>query len=136
MSSEKRAEPIEVEALQAIPPEEFANKTLLLIPACRLLALDHPANAYVQAVRDDRHMDLPEAEPSWVLVHRRDYRSWRVELDLERHTLLDALARGRNLGQAIEACASLPEVDVDRITSCLGDWFREWAGVGLFCAVE
>jgi hypothetical protein len=132
----RRVDPIQFEDLAAIPTERWSEVRLQTIPALRLLQLDYPVNAFITAVREDRHIDIPTASPAFVVVYRHNYRAWRVDLDAQRFCLLAALLRNESLGTALDLCASLPEVDPDQLMNDIGDWFREWTTEGLFCAAH
>jgi hypothetical protein len=132
----RRVEPIQFENLTAIPIERWADIRLQTIPALSLLELDHPVNAFITAVRENRHMDIPAAAPAYVAVYRRHYRVWRVDLDAQRFTLLAALQRGESLGTSLDLCASLPETDPGDLTDSINAWFREWTSEELFCGVS
>jgi hypothetical protein len=131
----QRVEPIPFESLSAIPIERWADVRLQTIPALSLLELDHPVNAFITAVREDRQMDIPAAAPAYVAVYRRHYRVWRVDLDVQRFTLLAALQRGKSLGTSLDLCTSLPETDPVDLTDSIDAWFREWSSEELFCGV-
>ncbi len=129
----RRVEPIQFEDLTAIPIERWGDVRLQTIPALRLLQLNYPVNAYISAVREDRHMDTPVAAPAYVAVYRHNYRVWRIDLDAQRFTLLAALHRGESFGSALNLCASLPDTDPASLMDAVSDWFREWAAEGMFC---
>ncbi len=129
----RRAEPIQFEDLTAIPIERWGDIRLQTIPALRLLQLDYPVNTYITAVREDRQMDIPATAPAFVAVYRHNYRVWRIDLDLQKFTLLAALHQGGSLGSALDLCASLPETDPASLMDAISDWFREWTSEGLFC---
>ncbi len=129
----RRVEPIRFEDLTAIPVERWGDVRLQTTPALRLLQLDYPVNTFITAVREDRHMDIPAAAPAFVAVYRHNYRVWRIDLDAQRFTLLDALRQGGSLGSALDLCASLPEADPTSLMDAVSGWFREWTSEGLFC---
>ena len=132
----RQVEPIQFEDLQSIPIERWGDVRLQTIPALRLLRLDYPVNSFITAVRENRHMDIPATSPAFTAVYRHNYRVWRVDLDLERFTLLDALHQNESMGSALDQCASIPGIDPTELTGSIGDWFREWTTQGLFCAAQ
>ncbi len=132
----RRVEAIQFEDLTAIPMERWGEVRLQTIPALRLLQLDYPVNTYITAVREDRHMDIPAATPSFVAVYRHNYRVWRVDLDAQRFTLLAALHQGESLGSALDMCVSLPEADPAGLMDAVSGWFRAWTSEGLFCGAQ
>lgn len=119
-----------------IPTDKWAQVRLQLTPALRMLELKYPVNNYMTAVRKDRHMDIPAPEKSYVIVYRSNYRAWREDLDLPRFTLLSGLYNGDSLASALEACASLPDINIETLIADLGAWFKDWATVGLFCGID
>jgi len=131
-----RAEPIQYEDLTAIPTERWGGVRLQTIPALRLLQLDYPVNAYITAVRENRHLDIPGTAPAFVAVYRHHYRVWRVDLDAQRFTILAALRDGESLGSALDSCASLPGMDEASLVDAVSGWFREWTSEGLFCGAQ
>lgn len=135
MFDERHVERIPMETLQSIPDEKWADIRLQFNPALCLLELDYPVNTYMTAVREDRHMDIPQPEKTFVVVYRCNYKVWRVDLDQDRYLLLSRLKDGETLGAALEACASLPDVDIDKLTANLGEWFKEWTAEEFFCGI-
>ena len=133
---ERHVERIQIETLQIIPDEKWADIRLQLNPALCLLELDYPVNAYMTAVREDRHMDIPQPEKTFVVVYRCNYKIWRDDLDQDRYLLLSKLKDGETLGATLEACGLLPDVDIDKLTSNLGEWFKEWSALEFFCGIN
>lgn len=131
-----RAEPVSLDDLLAVPRADWISARLETIPALTLLALDHPVNDLISAVRQGQPVALPGPGPSWLVVWRDDRQPWRKELSEAQHTLLSSLQRGRTLGQAIERCAALPEVSLETLLGALQPWFAEWAAEGFFAAVR
>lgn len=131
-----RVEPIQYEDLTAIPTERWGDVRLQPIPALRLLQLKYPVNAYITAVRENGHMDIPGAAPTYVVVYRHHYRVWRVDLDAQRFTILAALRDGETLGSALDSCASLPGTDEASLVDAVSGWFREWTSEGFFCGAR
>lgn len=129
-------EPITLEQIQGIPPESWATARFRTIPALRLLELDYPVTAGITAVREDRKVQVPMRRPSWVLVFRKDLVVWRKDLGQDRFRMLSLLQQGRTLGEALEACASLPGQDVEAMARSLGRWFEDWTAEKLFCGIE
>jgi len=133
---ERHIERIPIETLQSIPDEKWADIRFQFNPALRLLELDYPVNEYMTAVRQDRHMDIPQPEKSFVVVYRCNFKVWRKDLDQDRFQLLSRLKDGETLGAALEACILLPDVNIDKLTSDLGEWFKEWSTEEFFCSIN
>ncbi len=128
---------IGVDAVAAIPPERFGDVRLTLIPAHRLLVTRSPVNPTYQAVVVDEEPapPQPEPEPSYLLLWRSDYTTWRAPLSAEQFALLSALVEGLTVEQALERCADAG-VDLDVIAANVGEWFQDWTADGLFCDVR
>ena len=80
-------------------------------------------------------MDIPQPEKTFVLVYRCNYKVSRDDLDQDRYLLLSKLKDRETLGAALEACTSLPDVDIDNLTANLGEWFKEWIAEEFFCSI-
>lgn len=127
-------EPITLDDLSALTAGGLADINLQINPALRLFELDYPVNEYITAVRDDRHMDIPSPDKTFVAVYRSNYRPLRIDLEPQRYALLSYLQQGKSLGEALELCMSV--FDGDGLASSLENWFMDWAADGLFCGVE
>lgn len=138
--AERRAEPLAAEALGKIPQDAWVDAVFTVIPAFRLLSFEYPSNVYFQAYRDERAGegadDWPEAEPSWLVVFRKVYTVWRMDLSQEQYVLLEALSQGKTLGESIELCAGLEGLDLETLTQNLMHWFQEWTADGLFSEIH
>ncbi|MBI3832591.1 MAG: hypothetical protein HY291_23920, partial [Planctomycetes bacterium] len=131
-----RVEPLSRVQLMAVPQAQWPEMRIRFVPAFRLLACTYPANAYLQAVRDERKVRLPRPRASWVFVYRKNFKVYRENLDLPRYTILSALQQGASVGDALEKVASLPGVKWELLAQKAGPWFNEWAGMGLFAGVD
>lgn len=115
--------------------ERIAERPLVPIEAFRLLSFRYPVNDYLQSVRDDRHDHPPvRLKRSRLAVFRRHYVVRRLELGPEQYTLLEALAGGRTLADAVELTlgSSRRRLAPEEFFR----WFREWVGAGIFRAIE
>ena len=129
-------EKISPEAIQNIPGEQWADIRLQFNPALYLLELDYPVNDYMTAVNENRHMDIPQAQKTFVVVYRSNYTVWREDLDYESYLLLSRLKDGDSLGEALENCTLQEGVDADKISASLGEWFQRWTAQEFFCGLE
>ena len=133
---EVRHESVSVAAIDTLPPDAFGRARLRFASAMRVLVLDHPANDWYQAFREEREVPVPAAETSRVLLYRRDFTVYRAALGREEHALLVRLMAGDNLVEALEACSESPGIDMDLVLSSIGGWFRHWSGNGLIAAID
>lgn len=133
---EKEARSLTPKERAAIPRNRLESASLRFIPAFRLLALDHPANAVVIAHRQGRKLPMPAPRRSWVAVYRKKFQVWRMDLAESQHALLGALAHGRSLRGAIRSALRFWTGTPPSFKEALFGWFCEWADEGFFTAVD
>jgi hypothetical protein len=117
-----------------IPEGAWDGAVLRPIEAFRLGAFAHPVNAYLQSVKDENH-DHPVTprQASRVVVYRKRYEVWRLDLGKPEYTFLSALVRGRPFGKAVaEAARGLQGGPGDQLFA----WLRDWVAEGMFTRVE
>lgn len=128
------------------------TSTLRLQPYLRLLALSYPVEDLLLEVRSEdgssassannasaarkrrqvRRFAALEAAPIHLAVHRQENTVWYKPLEVEEFRLLEAIAAGRPLGEAIEqAFADSPLPDEQRPVF-LQEAFAAWAMLGWF----
>lgn len=131
-----QAEPLRHSELAAIAPDDWQRLRLRLNPALVLLALRTPANEYMNAARGGGRALVPAPRPSYVVVHRHNYRVLRETLDSAQFALLSALHDGKPLGTAValalRRCRGGPAQQGTRLRR----WFRDWTAAGMFCSAE
>lgn len=133
---EAETPPIRPEAVAAVPEDQWPSARLRPIAAFRLLALRHPVNAYLETLRDKRRRrPRVHRKDGWVVVFRRDYSVYRLELSRAAHGLLSELAAGRPLGAAVTAAVRQHGRRAASETA-LYRWFRQWMASGMFRAVD
>ncbi len=121
------------EEIGRIPERAWPRAVLHPIAAFRLGAFGHPANAYLQSVKEGNH-DHPgvSRRRSWTAVWRKSYEVWRLDLSEPAYEFLRALARGRPFGSAVASAAR-------RLKGNPGDrlfrWLRDWVAEGMFTGV-
>lgn len=139
-------------SLPALTPADFAlanpaRLRLSLQPYVTLLALEHPIDTYVLAVkkRDKLRAEasnattstphaarlhrvaLPRRERTWVAVHRADNQLYYKRLDAPAFRILAALRDGKTLTRAVAAGGR--GVDPQQVQA----WFANWAQLGWLC---
>lgn len=140
------------EARPLLTPDDLATKpseklTLALQPYVTLLALAWPLDDYVIAVkkRETRRGEAsnvvgkappavavsrvprPRRRRVFIVVHRHDNRIYYKRLERSAFAVLEALAAGRTLAQAVAAAGSRATPDQIR------EWFATWMELGWFC---
>ena len=133
------APPLDIDALQALPPEAWAAARFIRSDALRILRFEYPVNAVFIANRiDDVVPEVPAPSPNAVAVYRRDMQLWRMDLTPAMLGVLEPLVLGKSLGEAletVEAECTDPEV-LAQTGANLMVWFREWVDAGFFTRVE
>lgn len=127
---------LDAQALAQVPPEAWERARIELIRAARLLELDHAANAAVSALRNDREAPITKRTKSWIVVYRKEWVVWRMDLEHAAFAVLAALRAGRTLPQAIEAGAEVFDGTPDELQGKVRAWFADWVAEGLFSAVK
>ena len=139
-------------ARPVVRPADFggthpARLRLALQPYVTLLALEHPVDSYVIAVkkRDTlraeasnastsarpakrlHRVSLPRRERTWVAVHRVDNQLYYKRLDRPSYLILAALRDGQTLNRAVAAAGR--GVTPEQVQA----WFALWTQLGWLC---
>jgi hypothetical protein len=120
--------------LEAVPPSAWDEVRLVPSAALRLVELRWNANEWLDSTKDEDHdHPKPRRRDAWVAVFRQSYAVYRRELSHPAFRLLQDLAAGRRIGEALSAALRRrgspgPEA--------LTRWFQEWASDGLFTRLE
>jgi len=122
------------EAVLSVPAAAWPQARLVPVASLRLLALRHPVLPHMEACRLGLPCPKPKRGGSWLAVWRKDYTVYRRELSRTEHRLLQLLAGGLPLGQALaEVAASLNGSDGPKRIHA---WFRAFVAEGLFSRIE
>jgi hypothetical protein len=121
--------------IQAVPPERWLSARLIPVPCLRLLALRYPVHEYYRALRRHEEPNPPLPAETHLAITRRDYIVRYFPLSEPQFRLLDALAAGATLGEALQGLAT-DGVGLDDLASNLHAWFRFWTAEGLFLRIE
>jgi hypothetical protein len=122
-------------AFAAVPAEQWGQAVLQLQRACVLMAFDHPVTPILNAVRHGEPLPPLEPAPHWVVVYRKDGRSWRRPLTEPMFAALGALAAGKPVPAALEAAAAVWPASDEELEQAVFAWFREWVAEELFATV-
>ena len=131
------------EALQDFPPERFADARLVPVVCLHLLASRYPVNAYFTAVRhaglqgdQSEEVPLPDPEPEYTALTRRDFVVRRYSLTRPQHALLAAIQSGATVSEALAAAAAVSDLDDEALAAELRSWFRLFTAEGFFQGIE
>jgi len=124
---------LEADDLTAIAPEQWPQARLIPVECLRLLALSYPAHDYATAVRKQHQPAPPQPSLTCLAISRRDYIVRRRAVSAQEFDVLQSLADGHTVGQAIEHAASdMNAEQVDELAANLRQWFTRWATAGYF----
>lgn len=113
-----------------------AGARLSLAPSVHLIAAQYPVCALFDAHRDGRTLTAPAPAPECVLVWRKDFVVWRKAVPRPAFALLEALAAGATLADALAATEATwpgPPSDLD---GQVFSWFESWVAEGLFSGFD
>ncbi len=130
---EEESPVLTAEKLEEFDPGLWEEARLRPIAAFRLLAFRHSVIPHLLAYHGDRPNPSPRRRASWVVLYRRDYSVLRLELGRNEYNLLQALAAGEPLGEAL-ATASGRELSQRRQAEIFR-WFQTWVSEGLFSGI-
>jgi hypothetical protein len=122
---------LQVSDLESIPPDRWDALRLEPIPALRLLSLRHAVVPHLEAYHHDRPRPRPLRRPTRLVVYRRSYKVFHLELSRPEHALLTALVGGKHLAEAL--AGAVAGIRSARRQKAVFGWFRTWVGAGLFC---
>ena len=123
------------EDLQTISVDNWPNTKLECACCLRLVQLRFPAYAYATAVRRGQSPEFPAAEPSFVVVKRKDFIVRRDPVAKDEFKLLESLMHGETVGDAIAIVAESTTTDLDSFAANLQNWFFEWSEAGYFTGI-
>jgi len=131
--------PLDEADFAALTPEAWAGASLVPVEAMRLVAVDHNAGEYLDSVKDERrgdpaaHHPAPRRGRARIVVYRKGDAVFRREILAPAFALLRDLAEGRTLGKAVGRALSRRGAPAE---SELFAWFRQWASMRIFRAIE
>ncbi len=143
------------EDLETLGPERFAAARLRPVACLRLLACRYPVNAYYTAARRAMHAqsenadgenvenaedveDVPVPEPAaeHVVLTRVDFVVRRHDLTAFQYILLEALAEGARVADAIAHVAEATDFPEEDLAAAIRESFRLFAARGFFQALR
>lgn len=114
-----------------IVPEQFGASRLEFHACVRLVRLPLPVHALITAVRRGEAWEVPAAEPTCLVITRRDYVVRRFAVEPLAFDLLERLEAGETVGTALAEVFGDGEITAKTLRS-VGEWFEAWAAAPLF----
>ena len=105
---------------------------LSLVPGIRLLATKFPVRWFYQAVAKGEQPDLPEAQPSYCAILRRDYKLAFFDLHQEQYLLLQMLEAGQGVSEALRHLSEKHDYDAKGLAEIWPVWYAKWQRAGFF----
>jgi len=127
---------LQADEITALSPAQFWEARLAPVPCLRLLALHYPTHEYVSQFRDGRTPNVPDPNPTQLVITRRDYVVRRAAVDPQEFHLLQMLVDGQSVGSAIEQLQVTGGLSEDELSNSLHLWFRHWSISGYFLSLE
>lgn len=124
------------EDLGQVPPERWPRARFTVNPSLKIVRVQYPVNAYLQAFRNDAELHVPGPGAGAVAVYRTGRSVWRLELELPMVTLVESLAQGATLEAALsEVQASLSDRTPEQAAKIVTHCFQNSVSSGLFSAL-
>jgi hypothetical protein len=122
------------EQVQAIPQDAWATARLRPAASLRILETRHPVGDHLSAAK--RGLPAPNArrKASYLVVWRKDYSVFQMELTRTEFVLLRSLANGTPLGEAV--ALALTSLKSSESQKKVFKWFRTWVAEGMFSTVD
>jgi hypothetical protein len=125
--------------LHAIPQNCWPDARLVLVVCAKLMEFRYPVNTYYTAARRAKEGEVtpvPQPQREYLCLTRRDFVVRRVALTKPQYALLQSIAEGRTVGQALAAAGDETDAGDDELAVMMRQWFADWAGLGLFAGVD
>lgn len=110
-------DPLAVDHIASITPEELLNKKVNFHPSLLLLNSPHPALTIWETNQDNKNekKDVHLNEPQWILTVRQDYKVTNFIIDQTSYIFFNELQHGNTIGEAITlALEQEPEFDISQ----------------------
>jgi hypothetical protein len=122
---EEAAVPVaSVECLRSLACADFANQRLMVVPALRLLHLQHNVIETWQEIEGCAVVSEPRRCETFAAVWRKEFDILHVRLDREEAGALERAMAGEPMGGVCEAFGNRPDA-VDAAVRAVGSWFAE-----------
>jgi hypothetical protein len=122
--SEAPAEPAGREVFAGLGPEDFGLARLELVPALRLLPLEHDVLPLWRALEHGAPLPEPRPAPSAAVVWRRGFEIFHAGVALDEARALEAALDGRPMGDVCSTFGDRPDA-AEAAFAALASWVDE-----------
>ena len=112
------------ETLREIAAADFSTRSLRVVPALRLLRLDHDVLAVWQEIEDELPPSEARPQLTFAAVWRKEFDVFHVRLEPDEARALERAVAGEPLGTVCEAFADRLDA-VQAAFRAIGSWFSE-----------
>jgi hypothetical protein len=125
------AEPLRVEHLQSLTPEEWPGLTLRLIPALRVVQSEWPVHEIWQAAEAEDAPTLYELHPdrTTLRVWRNGFSVYHTKIDALEYAVLTHVMAGESFAAVCGALESL--LPAEETATCIGSLLLRWIEDGV-----
>lgn len=126
------SEPLALDVVTRLTPQELDGARLLLQPACSLFSSQWAVVAIWHAHQEDEAAIWPQevARPDYALLLRRHWRAEPLPVTAAAHAALAALQQGSSVGAALEAAIGI-DTQFDA-----GVHLQSWLHLGVFAGIQ
>lgn len=124
------------EMIAAIPPDQWNAAVLIPVAAIRIMEFCFSVAEYLDAVNDDRPAPPVRKVPTFVVVYRREYKTYWKSVTEAEFRILTALMSGKTLARSIDMLAYSTHNDPAAAQEDLFRWFGEWVTDGFFSRIQ
>jgi hypothetical protein len=112
------------ECLRSLAAADFANQRLMVVPAIRLLRLQHDVLETWRDIENSAAVSKPRRSATFAAVWRKEFDIFHVRLEPEEAGALERAMAGEAMGTVCEAFGNRPDA-VDAAIRAVGSWFAE-----------
>lgn len=120
-------EPIDRGQLTVIPPESWPQLRFEVTASLQLLDLGWTVQVPWSCIQEERSMELPRSQPTWLRVWRQERKVYQSPISVAEHAALQALRTGEPFARVCEitAAAAGAEASAELISGLLATWVAD-----------
>ncbi|MBI1248935.1 hypothetical protein GC197_13975 [bacterium] len=131
----ERQAAVSPQTLEGMSPEVFWESRLKTVPCLRLHSFPFPINDFITQAKQSPDAEIPEFQPSWLALSRREYVVRRIPLTRFEYHVLARLEGGLRVGDAVEN-AMVEVGEPEDLPGVVAAAFRKFAAEQLFLSIQ